>query len=78
MHAREIAKFAHVYLENFGAPTPKRHRVLGQFIGESIPPLPPKHYFLSMRFDHLLTFTNLSYRCKVRNVRLSHARSSDA
>jgi hypothetical protein len=71
MRARQIAKLAHVHLKNFEGATPKRRRVLGQFLGKSIPPLPPKHYFLSMRFDHLLTFNNLSYRCKVRNVRLA-------
>src|SRR4029077_8617018 len=53
MHARQVAKLAHVYLENFGAPTPKRDGIIRQFLRKAIRPLLPENTFLSMRFDHL-------------------------
>jgi hypothetical protein len=53
MHARQIAKLAHVYLENFGAPTPERDGIIRQFLRKAIRPLLPENAFLSIRFDHL-------------------------
>ena len=53
MPARQIAKLAHVYLENFGAPTPERDRVIRQSLRKVIRPLLAANHFLSMRFDHV-------------------------
>src|SRR5215471_21326054 len=36
MHAGEIAKFAHIDLENFGTRPAERERTLGKCLGESI------------------------------------------
>jgi hypothetical protein len=53
MHARQIAKFPDVYLENFGASTLERDGIIRQFLRKAIRPLLPENAFLSMRFDHL-------------------------
>jgi hypothetical protein len=57
MHARQVTKLAHVYLENFGAPTPERDGVSRQSLRKAIRPLLPDNDFLSMRFDHFATLT---------------------
>jgi hypothetical protein len=53
MHTRQVTKLAHVYLDNFGAPTPERDRVICQSLRKAIRPLLPDDDFLSMRFDHV-------------------------
>jgi hypothetical protein len=58
MDTNEVAKLTHVDLKNLWRATTKRHGVLGQFLGESIPPF----------FDHLLTFNNPFNPWKVRRA----------
>ena len=53
MHTGQVTKLAHVYLENFGAPTPERDGVISQSLRKAIRPLLPDNDVLSMRLDHV-------------------------